>query len=284
MRLSGVARRWLVEPYKRFDATLGVFSSTFNARKVTPKDGDTLDGYRLLVTSSDTEIPTSKVVKNDSTGVVSILGRVEYQCVAENGTPYTVMTVSKEANCIATVTRKVFSGTGWLQNSTVCTTYGLIEHLSDSEDEFKKVTQGYRVTLPESVELQEWDFLTINGTSYRVISSYVSDGFRIASLSKEEDLRIDFTFKQAAKVFNSVKKEFETVNATAYATGLLSSSSELSYWVPSNKNSIEITVDCNYLSIEPKADLTSVTYNGVSKVVKSVSKSYGGKLYVLRCE
>lgn len=278
--------RWLPNSFLgRIDLT-DRFLSNFN--KPTRR--------RMLFTAHDVVFPPSLTIRHPGTKDVYLLGTKRTD--ARDGNPYVALTILQlvtelpgGTSGLATITRKVVQGPpenpGWLVDTVFAKSYIDTEFLSSTEEEATTDLriERYNAYLPLNVQPQEWDFITLHGTKYRVLDTFADSGFFALRIDHEQDFRSNFILHvEGKRTMNPLTDEWESTPTSYNVTGVMEKATESALWVTDSQTYRTVYFEHDHLpfGIDLRGKDTWLELNGVKKQVKTVETQSGTRQYTLR--
>jgi len=157
---------------------------------------------RALGLSPNATLPTSNTIRDASTGQAYVVGLVRAD--AAKDTAYDSTGILHGCDYIASILRKapigLASDPGVLVETTVGQHYMDIELRASAES--PETTDEYDahffLTAPAQADIQQWDFVNYNGTSYHIQTVYNDSGLKMARVVEQADPRVDVTFHKRA--------------------------------------------------------------------------------------
>lgn len=157
---------------------------------------------RMLICSPDEVIPDSGTLRSSATNEIYLIGQVRFDAYANN--PYQALymahLVSGLNGGVGVVTKRSAVGPsndpGHLVKATVGSYYMDLELRATTPEEGTEhqVAGQYFAMAPPECNLDEWDYIALNGKNYRVKEGYFDSGLRFARVLQTEDDRVDFVY------------------------------------------------------------------------------------------
>ena len=244
---------------------------------------------RMLGLDPSITLPSDNTVRVPSTGDVYILGQVRGDDNA--GTHYDRLVIAHLSELgLATVSRKSPAGPandpGHLVSADTGTHYADVElrSVSEQEESIDAYDGNYFATLPPHADVQEWDFITLASTSYRVKEAYVDSGFKYCRVVKMADPRVDFTYHYRGVSgyydpgLGEVTDGFTDYNVTGFQRDEKSSENQ-----QSSKSHIVVAVFQDHIGVTPSVN-DEITWEGKKYKVSRVYTDYQNNQFHLYCD
>ena len=254
---------------------------------------------RQLYVSPSENLPDSLVFKHPSSGDVYILGqdRQDARHDVAGGETYVKMlmchlvtTKFDGSSGLAKQMRKVVKGPadnpGWLVDEEIDEDFLDIEFRTSSSEagSYDVKVENFYAWTPITVDAQQQDFFQLNGISYRVIDTFTDIGMRGLRLDREADNRGDFVITVLEKAYDRDNHKTTTVEKNYNVTGIIPDNTDVSKWGDARAaSSIDVVIEKAHIGIVPKPNMT-VMYQGLSRIVKTVTTQAGERQYRLVCE
>lgn len=254
---------------------------------------------RQLYVSPSENLPDSLVFKHPSSGDVYILGqdRQDARHDVAGGETYVKMLMCHlvtpkfdGSSGLAKQMRKVVKGPadnpGWLVDEEIDEDFLDIEFRTSSAEagSYDVKVENFYAWTPITVDAQQQDFFQLNGISYRVIDTFTDIGMRGLRLDREADNRVDFVITVLEKVYDRDTHKTTTVEKNYNVTGIIPDNTDVSKWGDARAaSSIDVVIEKAHIGIVPKPNMT-VMYQGLSRIVKTVTTQAGERQYRLVCE
>jgi hypothetical protein len=251
---------------------------------------------RMLFADNETVFPDSRTFRHPGTHDVYILGTTRQDALG--GKSYLGLTICQLVTDLpggsaglATITRKVVHGPpdnpGWLVDTEFAKAWIDTEFLT-STDEVETTDlriERYNAYLPLNVQPQEWDFITLHGTKYRVLDTFADSGFFALRIDHEEDFRTDFVLHVGGeRVMDRVTRKYTNSETSYNVTGVTEKVSDVAIWTTDSDKYITVYFEREHLPFG--LDITGkdvwLELKGVRRAVKSVQTQAGERQYLLR--
>lgn len=304
MFLNEIAQRHMHESFDGYDAVTEDFvEDSFTARI------DLTDRFlsiynrptrkRQLYMKPGTLLPTSYVIRHSTTKDVYIVGQIRQDARydVEGGDPYVAMAMlhlvtplAQGSSGVAIQTRKVTVGPqddpGWMVEQQIDKTYLDIEFRTSSAEEgvYESKVENFYAWTPITVTAQQWDFFTLNDAVYRVVDTFTDIGMRGLRLDRAVDPRIDVVIYTNARVYDEVEHEFVDNQRPYNVTAIVPADVNIATWDDSNAASqISLVIDFGNIGFVPKQN-QEISYQGRTRIIRSVATQAGEKQYRIECE
>ena len=254
---------------------------------------------RMMLHDDLVELPSSLVIRHPGTHDAYLVGTTRKD--ARAGQPYVALTICRLVTelpggsaGLATVSRKSPQGPagnpGWLVDTPRPKVWIDTEFLS-SADEVGATdlrVERYNAFVPRSAGLQHWDFVTLQGITYRVIDTFMDSGFCGLRVDQEADTRRNFVLTVAGtRTLNRTTHEYDTTADTAFnVTGVMEKDVDAAVWAKDTQDVVTVYFEAANVP-SPFPALTGqamwLTLDGKKRAVKSVETQPGKRQFQLRC-
>ena len=248
---------------------------------------------RMLVCDVDTVIPASGTIRSEATQEIYIVGQGRFDAYSNN--PYQALymahMVTGKAGGLATVTRREAVGPvsdpGHLVTRIVGEFYMDVELRGATPEEGTEhlMAGQYFLMAPPECELQEWDYVELNGKNYRVEEDYFDSGLTFSRVIQTEDDRVDLVYvSTTAFAYDSASGTATETTVPYNVTG-----SVLGYKTVSadsnqvSENTFKVVIPTENIGFEPKPRET-ITIDSSTHVILQVSRDPLTSEWVLVCQ
>jgi hypothetical protein len=251
---------------------------------------------RMLFSAPDVVFPESKTFRHPGTGDVYLLGQSRSDAIA--GQPHLQLTVchlvtnvTNGSAGLATLYRKTPVGPesdpGWLVEQEV--TKGFIDlefrTSSNEADTYELKIGNYYAFMPSYVQAEEWDFVELNGTRYRVVDAFSDSGMTGLRVDKEEDARGDFLLHHAGvRTYNRTTHAYEVISTPYQVTGVILKDHEFANWASDSEPYIDVSIEKAHIGVAPLPNTMSLEIAGRRRIIRQVTTAILDRQYRLRCE
>lgn len=254
---------------------------------------------RQLYIKPDEPMPDSGVFRHPSSGDIYMIGqeRQDARYDVEGGNTYVKLVMChlvtpkfEGSSGLAKLWRRVPKGPandpGWLVNELIEENYLDIEFRTSAAEVgvYDSKVENFYAWMPISVFTKQWDFLELNGMTYRVVDTFTDIGLRGLRLDRESDPRIDVTITTTEeRKYNKELHRYEGGSSTFNITVIIPEQQEFAHWGSSNSSTIQVVVESDHIGFVPKEDMI-ITYEGRERVIRRVSTDANLQQYRMYCE
>jgi len=207
MQLSTAAGYFNDHKFSTYDRLTNTWDLDELSGRITPVDRF-LSNFsrplhrRMFVCDLDTVIPESSTIRSEVTGDIYVVGQGRYDSQVGNTYQalYMLHLVNGLAGGLGTLTRKSVQGPsndpGHLVESEIGSYYMDLElRATTPETGTVQQTAGqYFIMAPPECPMQEWDFIELNGVSYKVEESYFDSGMKFSRVLQTQDNRVNIQY------------------------------------------------------------------------------------------
>lgn len=248
---------------------------------------------RMFICEPSTVIPESFTIRSDTTGEIYIIGQGRYDSYAGNlyQALYLAHLVSGDAGGIGVVSRKLPAGPANDPGHLVPTEVGkyyidveLRATTSESGTEQQQAGQYFLLAPPEA-NLAEWDFVTLNGKTYKVEEEYFDSGLKFSRVLQTEDNRVDIIYlKTTAFDYDTTLGQPQDISKPYDITATIHEYTKIS--TDSNtvgENKFKVVIADSAIGFEP-TPREAIVLDGTTHIILEVARDPLTTEWVLLCQ
>jgi hypothetical protein len=244
---------------------------------------------RALGIAPTATIPASNTIRDPSTGQAYIMGLVRGD--AAKGVHYDGVGILHGCDVIGEIIRKAPIGLstdpGVLVQASAGQHYMDIElrSASESDESIQNYESHFFLTAPHQADLQQWDYITYDGRSYQVQSSYNDSGMTMARVVERTDPRVDVTFhkKGGASGYDPVTGTVTSGMVDYAVSGFFRgfALTDVDNEAVSSGD-VQFVIQQDHIGVIPSAQ-DQLTWDGQKYNVKAVQQDFLNHQYNLHC-
>jgi hypothetical protein len=294
MNLRKVAAKFETTSFDVFNETTQLWESDGFTGKVMPIDRflsifHRATRRRALGLSPGAIIPASNTLRDPATGQAYIMGLTRED--SRNATAYDQTGILHGCDYIAEIFRSAPVGAvddpGVLVPASVGEHYMDIELRASAENEEATGTFDghFFLTAPAQADLEQWDFIVYQGTSYQVHTVYNDSGMTMARIVERDDPRVDIVFhhKGATSDYDpstgTVTAGMTDYNVSGFFQGFELTDIDND---AVSSGDLQFIIKQSHIGVTPTIQ-DELTWEGQRYKVRSVQRDFTEEQYKLHC-